>query len=229
MTKKKVLVIEPHSDDSLIAAGGYLLKYADELDLYFCLMTASDLALHHASVSRQTRMEEYGKYVEHMGGKWLRPSVGDEQLPLDRESRLDLAPRSLLVKFCEKAILEVRPDTLMMMGPSFHHDHTIVYEAVIAATRPTFNFCPSSIYVMENPTYVHKVYPGNDLTPNLYVELSEDLLARKIRIFEEIFASQRRPKENSLSDQGMHKWAQHRGLEARCSLAEAFYQYYSRI
>ncbi len=227
--KKKVLIIEPHSDDSLIAAGGYLLKYKDVLDLHFCLVTASDLNMHHGPVSRQTRLDEYQKFVDSFGGKWLRPTVLGQQLPLDRESKLDQVERSFLVKFFEQAILDVKPDVLMIMGPSFHHDHTIVYEAVIAATRPTFKFCPEAIYVMENSTYVHKLYPGSDLTPNLYVELTEDVIKEKIRLFDSIFTSQKRPKENSLSDEGMFRWAEYRGLEARCRFAEAFYQYYARL
>ena len=46
-TKKKVLIIEPHSDDGVIAIGGFLEKYREEYDYYFCLLTASDLNMHH--------------------------------------------------------------------------------------------------------------------------------------------------------------------------------------
>lgn len=231
MTEKipKILIIEPHSDDSLIAAGGFLLKNKDNFELAFCLVCASDLNFHHGAVARETRLQEYQKYVETMGGRWIRPEIEGQNLPLDFESRLDQVNRSLLVKFFEKVILQEQPDILMFMGPSFHHDHTIVYEAVIAATRPTFKFCPQTIYVMENSTYIHKMYPSNELTPNVYVELDQAILSRKIEAFQSIFRSQQRPKDNALSDAGIVRWAQYRGLEARCDLAEAFYQYYKLI
>jgi LmbE family N-acetylglucosaminyl deacetylase len=229
MKKKKLLIIEPHSDDSLIAAGGYLLKHKEQFDYYFCLVTASDLNFHHGPVSRDQRIEEYKNYVQHMGGTWVQPIHDNLQLPLDAESKLDQFNRSLLVRLFEKAIMDIKPDVLMMMGPSFHHDHTIVYESVIAATRPTFSFCPQAIYVLENATYSHKMYPANDLTPNIYVELTEDILAQKAKIYHEIFVSQRRPSGNALSDQGIYRWAKYRGLEGRCELAEAFYQYYGRL
>lgn len=222
------MVIEPHSDDSLIAAGGYFLKYKDELDLHFCLVTASDLQLHHGFVSRQTRIDEYDEYVKYVGGKLIDPVVNDQHLPLDKESKLDTVDRSFLVKFFEKAIHDLKPDILMIMGPSFHHDHTIVYEAVIAATRPTFSYSPKAIYLMENPTYVHQVYPM-DFSPNLYVEMTEALVQEKADIFNKIFASQIRTKNNYLSDDTILRWARYRGLEARCDLAEAFRQYYARI
>jgi len=228
MSKKVTLVIEPHSDDSLIAAGGYFLKYKDELDLHFCLIAASDLQLHHGFVSRQTRIDEYERYVNVVGGKWIRPEVNGEQLPLDKEARLDTVNRSFLVKFCENVIHSLRPELLMIMGPSFHHDHTIVYEAVIAATRPTFSYTPQTIYLMENPTYVHQPYPM-DFSPNLYVEMTEDLVQRKVAIFNKVFASQIRSKHNYLSDETLMRWARYRGLEARCDFAEAFRQYYARI
>jgi LmbE family N-acetylglucosaminyl deacetylase len=68
------------------------------------------------------------------------------------DSRLDLYPRKDLVRLIEEVIADVRPNVLMFSGPSFHHDHTAVYEAVIAATRPTARYFPDEMYILENPT-----------------------------------------------------------------------------
>jgi LmbE family N-acetylglucosaminyl deacetylase len=137
--------------------------------------------------------------------------------------------RSKLVGLIEERILAVKPDIIMIMGPSFHHDHTIVYEAVIAATRPTFKYVPKCIWVMENPTYVHKLKKSELDDPNVYVELTEEMVNEKEQAFNSIFVSQVRPDGNYLSNQGMRNWAKYRGIEARCEYAEAFYQYYQRI
>jgi len=179
--KKKILIIEPHSDDSIISCGGFLLKNKDKFDLSFCLVCASDLNMYHGRVSRQTRIDEYQDYVDYFDGNLITPECGDMKLPLDMESRLDAISRSLLVKLVESAILEVKPDILMIMGPSFHHDHTIVYEAVIAATRPTFTASPELIYVMENPTYVHEPYPGT-FRADTYVELDKETAEMKCQL-----------------------------------------------
>ena len=128
----------------------------------------------------------------------------------------------------ENAIYEVKPDVLMFMGPSFHHDHTLVYESVIAATRPTFTWSPETLYVLENPTYIHDPYPVS-FTPNTYIEMDEVTLDLKCNLFESLFPSQIRSSGNYLSKQGLRKWAQYRGIEARCEFAEAFSQYFSRI
>ena len=227
--KKKVLVIEPHSDDGIIGAGGYFLKFAEKIDFYFCLITASTLNLNHGKVSKKTRILEYKEYVKYFSGKFMRNYDGNENfLPLDEESKLDLYSKAKLINIIENIISEVSPDTLMVSGPSFHQDHQIVYESTIAATRPTRALTVKEILIMENPTYVHTPY-DNFFKPNLYVELNEDLIDKKCKIFEDLFPSQYRKKGNYLSKDGIKNHAAYRGIEARSKYAEAFYQFSKKI
>lgn len=226
MSKKKLLIIEPHSDDSIIAIGGFLEKYKKNFEIYFCLVCASSLDMYHRSVSREERLKEYENYVNHFSGTWLKTELDDLHFPLDMESKLDLIPKARLVKLMEQTLLKVTPDILMMMGPSFHHDHTIVFESLIAATRPTFGWSPSEIVVLENPTYVHD--ESISLAPNSYVELSEDEIDKKNELFKDLFPSQIRDKGNYLSAEGIKKWAAYRGMEGRCDFAEAYHQYFKR-
>jgi len=96
----------------------------------------------------------------------IAPEHEGVSLPLDMDGRLDSFPRGVLVKLFEKAILQVQPDILMVMGPSFHHDHTAVYEAVIAATRPTFSISPELIYVLENPPPMYSTENAQPFSKN---------------------------------------------------------------
>ena len=59
--KKKLLIIEPHSDDAMFSAGGYFLKLkqSNEYDFYFALVNASDFTMNHATVTRDHRIDEY--------------------------------------------------------------------------------------------------------------------------------------------------------------------------
>ena len=224
MKNKKLLIIEPHSDDSAIAAGGYLHScFMNNCELYFVLVSASSLELRHKFVSREERIKEYESYVDSLKGTFVKPSSKNEKitLPIDKESRLDTVPKADLVNAIEEAILDIRPDEILVMGPSFHHDHTIVYEAVKAATRPTFSFCPQTILVMENPTYIHKWEEIS--SPNNYFLLSEKDLNIKFNRFKDCFPSQIRGEENYLSKKGITNWAKYRGMEARAEYAEAFY------
>jgi len=225
LEKKKVLIIEPHSDDGVIALGGFLEKFRDIYEYHFCLVTASDLNMHHIGlVGRQQRLDEYQAYVDYYNGTWFKGSSGNE-LPLDEEGSLDTYPRRLLVRYCEQAIQNCDPDIMMVQGPSFHHDHTAVYEAVIAATRPTARVIPSEMYIIENPTYVHAIDPSSTFIPDTYISLTEELLELKLKCFRECFPSQIREDSNYLSEEGIRSWARYRGLEARTIYAEAFHTY----
>jgi LmbE family N-acetylglucosaminyl deacetylase len=219
---KRLMIIEAHSDDSAISASGFLEKFRGEYEIHFVLVTASDLSMHHrGSVSRQERIEEYKAYVNSFDGYW-HSNAG---LPFDSESSLDMIPKRDIVSAIESVIGTVKPDVMMVQGPSFHHDHTIVYEATVAATRPTARHCPKEMYIMENPTYVHSLGPSTDFKPDFYVSLSELQMTQKLELFARCFPSQVREGPNCLSPDGIKAWARYRGIEARCLYAEAFKTY----
>lgn len=221
--KKRLLIIEAHSDDSCISVGGMLEKFRDVYDYSFCVVASSDLKLHHKSsvLPRSQRLDEYSQYVNHFKGKWIQ----EASLPFDSDARLDTLPKRDIVAAVEKVIAAAEPDILICQGPSFHHDHTIVYEATIAATRPTARFCPKEIYVMENPTYVHSLGPSTDFHPDYYVSLTDQDLENKLKCYREFFPSQIREDINYLSSEGLKSWARYRGIEARCKYAEALQTY----
>ena len=219
---KRLLVVEAHSDDSAISASGFLEKYRNAYEMHFVLVTVSDISMHHCGpLTRKERLAEYEEYVQHFEGQWHRMG----ELPFDADARLDTVPKRNIVSGIESVISKVEPDVLVVQGPSFHHDHTIVYEATIAATRPTARHCPKEMYVMENPTYVHSIGPSTDFAPDLYVSLSEEQLTQKLELFARCFPSQVREGPNYLSSEGIRAWSRYRGIEARCMYAEAFRTY----
>lgn len=219
---KQLLVIEAHSDDSAISALGFLEKYRSDYEYHFALASVSALNMHHAgAISREQRLEEYACYIDHLGATWHKI----DGLPFDADARLDMMPKRDLVTAFEKVISTVRPDVLICQGPSFHHDHTITYEATIAATRPTAQFCPAEIYVMENPTYVHSLGPTTDFKATTYCALTEQQIDHKLETFRLCFPSQIREGQNYLSPEGIKAWARYRGIECRNEFAEAFQTY----
>lgn len=220
--RERLLVIEAHSDDSAISAAGYLEKYKEDLEIHFLLVTVSDIILHHSGfLKRAERLGEYQNYVDHFEGQWHRTN----DLPFDADALLDTIPKRKIVAEIETVISNVEPEVIIVQGPSFHHDHTIVYEATIAATRPTARHCPKHMYIMENPTYVHSLGPSTDFSPNLYVSLDHEQMDRKLDLFRNCFPSQVREGPNYLSADGIRAWARYRGIEARCLYAEAFHIY----
>lgn len=221
--KKKLLIVEAHSDDSCISVGGFLERFKQEYEYHFFLTAVSSINLHHIGlVSKTDRIKEYEKFIGAFNGIWHH----SDGIPFDFDSRLDKVPKCEIVVAIENVIGNVKPDVLICQGPSFHHDHTIVYEATIAATRPTALFYPPEIYVMENPTYVHSIGPSTDFKPNFYCKLSAEEVQQKLDRFEEFFPSQiREGHKNYLSLEGIRSLAKYRGIEAGCEYAEALRTY----
>jgi LmbE family N-acetylglucosaminyl deacetylase len=219
---ENLLIVEAHSDDSAISVAGFLEKNRGRYRYHFLLLSLSSVEMHHAGlVTREQRQREYERYVRHFDGVWHRNS----ELPFDADGTLDRIPKKTLVTAIESVIAEARPSILICQGPSFHHDHTLVYEATVAATRPTARFFPREMYIMENPTYVHSLGPHTDMKPDLYVSLSEAEIRQKLACFRDCFPSQIREGENYLSEDGIRSWARYRGIEARCTYAEALKTY----
>ncbi|WP_075882760.1 PIG-L family deacetylase [Candidatus Protochlamydia sp. W-9] len=224
MAKKKLLIVEAHSDDSFISIAGFLEKNRENFEYHFFLLTCSDIRMSHCDlVTKKQRLAEYDSYVKHFNGIWHRGKSKD--LPIDSDAQLDQVSKKLIVSSVEDVIDTVKPDQLIFQGPSFHHDHTIVYEAVIAATRPTSRFCPKEMYIMENPTYVHSLGPHTDFRPDLYINLTEEEMTLKLNYLHTCFPSQIREKGNYLSADGIKSWARYRGIESRCLYAEALKTY----
>ena len=223
MTNTNLLIIEAHSDDSAISSTAFINKlYNEGYTPHFYLAAVSSMKLHHSGhLTRKQRMNEYKNFVNSMNGIWEY----EKFKPIDAESKLDTIPKADIVAEIEKIISDVRPKKLILQGPSFHHDHTIVYESAIAATRPTARFVPDEIYIMENPTYVHSLGPSTDFKPNFYVTMNEKEINNKLSIFKNNFPTQIRETGNCLSPEGIKSWARYRGIEARAEYAEAYVLY----
>ena len=59
--KKKLLVVEAHSDDSAISAFGFIEKFRDDFEVHFILVTVSDISMHHCGfLTRQERLNPLG-------------------------------------------------------------------------------------------------------------------------------------------------------------------------
>lgn len=220
---KKLLVIEAHSDDS--ALGGYgLIRRFNSLgyQAHFIMCACSDVQFVHCGlVKKEQRLKEYADYVRHMNG-----ALVEEFEPVDADGSLDVYPRARLVGALEKAIKAVRPNVLLCQAPSFHHDHTAVYEATMAAIRPTARIELDEVLLMENSTYVHSIGVQTDFRPTVFVKMTSEQMDEKIRCFKDCFPSQIRYRENVLSPEGIRAWARYRALECRyAQYAEAFVQY----
>jgi LmbE family N-acetylglucosaminyl deacetylase len=221
MSKKKILILEPHSDDSCYSSGGFLKKYENDYEYYFRMMISSDIKLLHANrvVTSKERLEEYKNYAE----SFKNGHVIEGRL-FDCESRADTIPLREFVGEVERTLAEIKPDILIIQGDSYHQDHHVLYKACLAAMRPCGLFMPDTVLIGENATYMHKDPTNIELQPNTYCSLTKELVDHKVHLINDYFPSQVRPNTNYLSTQGIIDWAKYRGIESRCDYAEGFYE-----
>lgn len=213
-TKQRVLVLSPHCDDETYGMGGTILKLRAQGAEVFCLvLVCGELQFEHSGqiVTRQERIDEFERVKQQLGCDGL-------VLPFTEETRMDRVPIADVVSSIEKVQDKFEADTWYMIGPSFHQDHRVVFEAAMAAARPTRKVYPRQIFRYELPTY-----SGNPrewaFIPHVYEDISPFLEGKLAA--SALYKTQIRP-QGMLSLDAIRRFAQTRGFESRCEAAECF-------
>jgi LmbE family N-acetylglucosaminyl deacetylase len=214
LADQRILVIAPHCDDEAYGMGGTILKLvARGAKVYCCVVVCGDLHFEHSDsmVTREERVAEFAQVMRRLGCEGT-------VLPFKQETRMDQVPIADVVSAIEGVQDQFQADSWYMIGPSFHQDHRVVFEAAMAAARPTRKTCPREILRYELPTY-----SGNPrewgFTPHVYEDIGrflEDKLAACA-----LYKSQVRGI-GMLSIDALRRFAQARGFESRCEAAECF-------
>ena len=211
---KRVLVIAPHCDDETYGMGGTILKLrASGVDVFCVVVVCGDLRFEHTGtvITRDQRMSEFGDVMRALGSQGT-------VLGFKSETRMDQVPIADVVSAIEKVQDDFRADTWYMIGPSFHQDHRVVFEAAQAAARPTRRCYPTQIFRYELPTY-----SGNPREWNFTAHIYEDIsahLEQKLAACA-LYQSQVRPS-GMLSLDAIRRFAETRGFESQRGAAECF-------
>jgi LmbE family N-acetylglucosaminyl deacetylase len=175
LDNKRLLIIAPHPDDEVIAAGGLMARVKAEGGDVFLLVMATGTQQQYGSSSeadvRKSELEEAARIL----------AVDDYALGFDdvHHLKLDLLPQKDIVDLIEKdsavSISKVRPDILVFPGSSYSQDHQAVYRACVAATRPY----PTSLKHTPNVILVYSHFDeefwNTDITSrrnNFWVDIS---------------------------------------------------------
>lgn len=215
---KKILVVTPHTDDELFGLGGTLLKLKEEQNIIkIILMSGSKRYLHHLQreVSAEEQWEEFKNVCKEIS----------TEIPEKFETndiRLEEIPQYKIVRWLDKVFNEFNPDVLFFCEPSYHQEHKDVFNACIAASRPTFNKKNiKEIYLYEIPTSTWSD-PNNKFQPNMYVDITNEM-EEKIEIFKKYYKIQYTDTgRNKLGELGIRSHAKYRGFESGLENAEAF-------
>jgi LmbE family N-acetylglucosaminyl deacetylase len=195
---RRLLAIGCHADDIEIGVGGTLLTLREqhpELEVTWVVLSAPAEREEEARVSAEAFFGDRATLVVRSFRESFFPYVGGE-----------------VKEFFEELRREVEPDLVFThAGADLHQDHRLVAEL-------TWNtFRDHLILEYEIPKY-----DGDLGAPNVFVPLSEQIVARKVRLLLEHFPSQRH--KHWFTEDLFRATMRLRGVEANSptGFAEAF-------
>lgn len=169
-----ILAVSPHFDDVELGCGGLLTRWASEghrVDVLVCM--GGNVQMHHsgAVASFEERLKEQGLASDDLSVNMLDP------LQFASPARFDEQPMMGLVSMFDERFPEY--DRLLIPLPSYMQDHTVVFNAALAATRP--GRCNSTqIYAYEQPQQFHGMQVHGALPQRTYAAFGPaDLAAQK--------------------------------------------------
>jgi LmbE family N-acetylglucosaminyl deacetylase len=195
----RVLALGCHADDIEIGLGGTLLTLCQQnpgLAVTWVVLSADEAREQEARASAAAFAGDCAEIVVRSFRDSYFPYVGVE-----------------LKEFFDELGREVSPDVVFThTGSDLHQDHRLVAEL----TRNTFR----DHLILE---YEVPKYDGDLGSPNVFMPLSEEVVARKVELLLEHFPSQR--GKHWFTDDLFRGLARLRGAEcaSETSFAEAFY------
>lgn len=216
----KVLFLSPHPDDVEIGCGGTMARFSREGHEVHVAVVAGDLGgaaidmVHSGkSVQFQERTEEQLSAAQKLGVSQVH------FLGLGEASRFDAQPMARYVTKFDSLFLGF--DQLYVPLPSHAKDHLVVWEAALAALRPT-KLDSLQVYGYEQPTQWHGPQVSGAINCRHYVRLQKEDFDKKMSALR-CFKSQMGGRESSLVGlAGPRTLAELRGLEVGAEYAEMF-------
>jgi len=201
-TKKRVLVLAPHTDDGEFGCGGTIAKFVNEgAEVYYAAFSACQQSVLPQFPS-DILITEVKAATEVLG---IKP---ENLLLFDYDVRTFGYHRQEILDDLIKLRAEIKPDLILMPDlEDIHQDHsTIAVEGLRA-----FKFCSILSYEL----------PWNNLsfTTSSFVHLSEEFIQKKVLALKEYKSQAHRP----YSDENfIRSVARTRGVQIGTDYAEAF-------
>lgn len=222
-----VLVIAPHADDEVLGCGGAIAKHVHTGDhVTVAIVCNRDTSYHTDSDKTQNITKKQWKEA-----KLCKEVLGYHNIiKLDfLDMYVDLSGYRKVIKDLEDVFSQVKPDVVYIpSNTDINTDHTYISDACLVACRPVQATPPKKVLMYEIPSSTNQGFhhkPG--FKSNYYIPLDESYLEAKITGFLK-YTDEVLPYPNSRSPEGLKAYAQMRGMECNCGLAEGFYLIYCR-
>ncbi|MBK6702715.1 MAG: PIG-L family deacetylase [Caulobacteraceae bacterium] len=195
----RVLALGAHSDDIEIGAGGAILSWlasGAEVSVDWCALSAPGERADEARASAMEFLAGAKQAEIHLG------EFRDGYFPAERTAVKDWVEGLKRLEKPDVVLCHQRNDA--------HQDHRVVCELAWNTFRDHL--------ILE---YEIPKWDGDLGQPNIYVPLSEEVLARKIELLHKHFGTQR--SKAWFDDETFRGLARLRGVECRERYAEAFF------
>ncbi|MGD9979760.1 MAG: PIG-L deacetylase family protein [Hyphomonadaceae bacterium] len=195
----RVLALGAHADDIEIGAGGTILSWiasGAEVSVDWCVLSAPGERAGEARASAMEFLAGAAQSDIHLG------QFRDGYFPAERTAVKDWVEGLKRLEKPDVVLCHQRDDA--------HQDHRLVCELAWNTFRDHL--------ILE---YEIPKWDGDLGQPNTYVELNEEILAKKIALLHKHFGTQR--SKAWFDDETFRGLARLRGVECRVRYAEAFF------
>jgi LmbE family N-acetylglucosaminyl deacetylase len=165
----RVLVIAPHPDDESLGCGGTLLRHHDEgTEVHWLIVTAM------TSDYSAERIAAREREISEVAARYGFASVHRLDLPA---TLLDTLPIREVVGGIARVVSAVEPHTIYLPHRhDVHSDHTVVFDATVAATKSFRAPSVRALHVYETLSETDfALRPDGAFRPSLYVDVTEQL------------------------------------------------------
>lgn len=220
----RTLIISPHFDDETIGCGGLMSSLSSKGCEIRVVVAATCKNTYNYSAGRvvpnDERFKESEEALKILSGL---SNISLIQLSGFEDGRLDSVDRKELVTQLDKEIRTFKPTAVLFPYSSHHQDHQAVYNASLAALRPTIDTNFIKLKAMYEYPYINSW--SSNLNPNskLYVPLSNEDIEKKKEALLAYKSQLLRDPLDILDVSSIIHLAKTRGLEIGRLYAEAFY------
>lgn len=219
-----VLIIAAHPDDEILGCGGAMVKHIENGDDVHVIILAEGMTSRDATRNRDGRSDDLTTLADT--AKKANDIIGVTSLYLHDfpDNRMDSLDLLDVVKVIEGFIETYQPSIVYT-----HHrgdvniDHTVIHDAVIAATRPQPGHCVKTVLFFETASST-EWRPAQSLSafsPNWFVDISGSALSKKLEALE-AYTTEMRAFPHARSVKALDYLAKWRGSTIGYDAAEGF-------
>lgn len=224
-TNKRIMVAVAHPDDELLGLGATMHKLITEQQVITHVVILGEGITSRAE-QRDTKLWEKELEIHRFNIRRAQQAIGYHSVNTYDfpDNRFDTVALLDIVKVIEKEKEAFCPDVIFTHhGGDLNIDHQRTFQAVVTATRPMKEECVGTMITFETPSGT-EWQASNDprhFAPNLFIEVSEEDLAAKIKGME-AYKFERRDYPHPRSAEALRIVARQRGIMVGREYAEAF-------